>query len=741
MLEDINNKKVPFGSNTAGFGMQSNAVPQGIPPMQGERIDPEKLKQNIQDSYVASRLGQLEDINPIQQLGVAVPVWYGLAQSMDKFAEKCRGSYADTIQYRMGAFGDRVSEGVSNSKFGKSGFANWLKNTYSSTAKSVKNFLNKSAVFRAFDKTPSKPELPIVLGQANGMKGALLFDYPQIADNFMKPLKYAEDLDCYGATADDIKRVKNLLKGVADKGKAGDAARRIILEAEEFRLLSPDKADDVVNAFKSMESGARMAKLKDLKAQAMGFADYSTFEVIKKDIHSHLDDVIAACKKAKSGVYSKIDIHDNSTLNKVWGHLFGRKVEFSEMANKLIGSKGLDNPYHRTKLGKLLPKYANMFLEGATNRVAGGKLVAIMQAWFVAEAIIRTAQADKGDKLRTFTERLTELIGFFIFMPAAIQLMHKLGGMQYAGMTAEAVAKYRQAVKEFNTKVASGLFAGNKSGYKAERKALADQLKGGTKNPIAKLCKKIGRTISVGLEQIRPYTKHAVEGGFKGRMKDFFRNPKYWLKQCAGYPMRVVLAMFMIMPFLNKIGIKVSHAIFGKPKHSVLEDGKEKKPEMTEEQQQELIKMLEEAQKQQQQNAKTFVSNNSPTNLLNQYRPKPVENNSPTNLLNMYKSGNPYQAAITAPAAANNTQPQAPAPSSASQTEPEPVRTYIPSPEPVKIAEEKPAVEPEPLRNYIPSPSPAQISNNNLDTTPADKALRKSEALEKEAMDILSMRS
>lgn len=737
MLEDIKNKKVPFGSSTAGFGMQPNSAPQALPPMQGERIDPEKLKQNIQDSYVASRLGQLEDINPIQQAAVAVPVWYGLAQSMDKFAEKCRGSYADTIQYRMGAFGDRVSEGVSNSKFGKSGFANWLRNTYHSSAQSVKKFLNKSAVFRAFDKTPSKPELPIVLGQANGMKGALLFDYPQIAENFMKPLKYAEDLDCYGASADDIKRVKDLLKGVTATGKAGDAARRAILEAEEFRLLSPDKADDVINAFKSMESGARIARLKDLKAQAIGFADNTTFEVIKKDIHAHLDDIIAACKKAKTGVYSKIDVHDNSTLNKVWGHLFGRKVQFSEMANKLIGSKGLDNPHHRTKLGKLLPKYANLFLEGATNRVAGGKLVAIMQAWFVAEAIIRTAQADKGDKLRTFTERLTELIGFFIFMPAAIQLMHKLGGMQYAGMTPEAVAKYRQAVKEFNAKVASGLFAGNKSAYKAERKVLAEQLKGGTKNPIAKLCKKVGRIISVGLEQVRPYTKHAVEGGFKGRIKDFFRNPKYWLKQCAGYPMRIVLAMFMIMPFLNKIGIKVSHAIFGKPKHSVLDDGKEKKPEMTEQQQQELLKMLQEAQKQQQQTNQPFVSNNSPTNLLNQYKPQPVVNNSPTNLLNMYKNGNPYQNSMTTAAPVNPSQQAAP--QAASVSEPEPVRTYIPSPEPVKITEEKPAEEP--LRNYVPSPAPAQISNANQDTTPADKALRKSEALEREALEMLSMRS
>ena len=147
MLENIKNNKIPFGTAGAGFGMQPESPAQNLPPMQGEKIDPEKLKQNIQDSYVASRLGQLEDINPIQQLGVAIPVWYGLAQSMDKFAQKCRGaSYTDSIQYKMGAFGDRVSEGISNSSFGKSGFANWLKNSYNSAASSINKFFNKSDV-------------------------------------------------------------------------------------------------------------------------------------------------------------------------------------------------------------------------------------------------------------------------------------------------------------------------------------------------------------------------------------------------------------------------------------------------------------------------------------------------------------------------------------------------------------------------------------------------------------------
>ena len=95
----------------------------------------------------------------------------------------------------------------------------------------------------------------------------------------------------------------------------------------------------------------------------------------------------------------------------------------------------------------------------------------------------------------------------------------------------------------------------------------------------------------------------------------------------------------------------------------------------------------------------------------------------------MYKAGTPYQTPLSTQT--NSKQPgeiQAPG---------EPVRTYIPSPEPVKIVDNNA----EPPRNYVPSSAPAQIMPENQDTTAADKALKRSEALEREALEMLSMRS
>lgn len=89
------------------------------------------------------------------------------------------------------------------------------------------------------------------------------------------------------------------------------------------------------------------------------------------------------------------------TNHSAWGRfktwLIGREVYASETANKIAGSlgnvnlaenkeldnvlkkTGLDKKIPKSILGKFLAKYNNLVLEGATNRVAGGKFVALMQ--------------------------------------------------------------------------------------------------------------------------------------------------------------------------------------------------------------------------------------------------------------------------------------------------------------------------------------------------------------------------
>lgn len=733
--------------------------------MQG--VDPQKVKQRIDENYTVNRLAQMEQNDMLKQYALAVPIWYGLSQSMDYFAKACKGEYKDTIQYRMGSFGDELVNTVNNTKLGQSSFAKGVNSGFTKFGKWFRNnVIEKSAILRSFDKTPTVPYHAMVRGQADGMVGALMFDYPQVAENFMKPLQKAENLDCYGASKGFIRNVKQeLAKATSPKMRAE------ILELAEFELLSPAKSASDISAFKALDQAKRIEALKDIKARAFGYNDAKHMDAILKDIHNHTDDVINACRKANKNVFSKIWIDDSSWWGKFKGHLFGRKVYASEFANKLTGSLGSKNTNHKTWLGKMLPKVSNIFLEGSTNRVAGGKLIAIMQAYFLAECLIKTAQAEgASEKVRTFTERFTELVGFFIATPIAINLMHRFGGIQYAGMTEEFAQKalnglkrknfksdaefnaakklitdfqsackagkkpheaYRQVLKSFNESALGATI--NQAEHAGGKKALRHLLKGETKNPFTRLVKKAARVVTVGLEQIAPLHKKGIDlkqGGIKkvgAVMKDFFKHPKYWFKQGAGYPVRFLLIMMSVMPFINGLGVKACHAIFGKPKKSVLDKEEETQtPQNLPPQMQNAVSNINRPPL-----PVTPVGKPGESNLLNQYRnPQSQQAQqiyaaqqqamqqtqqvpSQSNLINQYKNN---------PQPIQHPQPQGPA------------RTYIPSPEGVKIVNNST----EPARAYVPSPYGVKV-NAQEDPSAANQALQRAEAAEKKAMEILKM--
>ena len=224
------------------------------------------------------------------------------------------------------------------------------------------------------------------------------------------------------------------------------------------------------------------------------------------------------------------------------------------------------------------------------------------------------------------------------------------------------------------------------------------ELNAGVKNPITKLFKKVGRIVSVGLEQIRPYDKKdiadiAADGtktyrkGVWSKIKDLFRHPKFGMKQMAGYPMRIALGMFILLPFFNKLAVKGSHLLFGKPKKLLLDEGKE--PEKAPaEINPNAVQLPPQLQQQ------TMTSQQGSTNLLDKYKaqhPNQIRTNGDTN-------------------------------------------TYIPSPEPFRPAGQVN----EPVRNYIPSPMGAQLVNNE-DLSAADAAMKRAEAAEQLALQTLKM--
>lgn len=689
------------------------------PQVAMQAVNPELLKENVQDSYVANRIGETAE-DPKGMLYTAaltVPTWFAISKGMDYYSNKSRGDFNDTVHHTVGQLGDDVTNYVKNSSFGKSSFANSINNGFKNFKGFLKkNFVDRFRITRAMAYTPSKPELPMVIGQADGMVGMQLFDYPQHGEQFVKPLKYVEDLDCYGASKADIKKWKDLLNKASTPQARAEIMQRAELETilQNSRLKrTPAQIAKEISDFKALGEEAKILKLKDMKAFEWGYKDFAEMEAVQKDIHKRMPRVLEACHDANRKMFTRIWGTNHSKWGRIKTWLFGREVYASETANKLAGSlgnvnlaenkeldsvlkkTGLDKKVPKSMLGKFLAKYNNLVLEGATNRVAGGKFVALMQAAYLADVLYKTAKADgAGEKVKTFAERFTEMIAFFVAMPFAIQLMHKVGGLQYAGMTKQQVEAYRQHLKIHNDKAMAAGFK-DKAAWKASKDALKTELNAGVKNPITKLFKRIGRVVSVGLEQIRPYdTKAVTRNGVWEKIKDLFRHPKFGMKQMAGYPMRIILGMFMILPFLSKIAVKGSHLLFGKPKNSLLDEGKEpeKTQQMPQQQQPQLPPQLQQVQTPSQQTTTQTTTTTS----------QQTGQSSPSNLLNKYKNKTTTTTTTT------------------------------------QTSENKPAAAQEPVRTYIPSPVGVQIKQAE-DLTAADEAMRRADLAEQQALQTLKM--
>ena len=692
-----------------------------------QAANPELLKQNIQDSYVANRVSETTD-DPKGMLytaAIGVPAWFGITQGMDYVNKKCRGNYEDTVLYKVGNFGDKVSNYVTDSKLAKSSFGQSVSGGFGK----FKNFLrtkviDKSRILRAFFDTPSRPELGMVLDQYMGMSGFLMQDYPQHGEKFMSLLKHVEDLDCYGATSDEIKKFKDLI----ERAVTPEAKREILQNAEVETILkksrknlTPAQINSEFNAFKALDDNAKLAKLKDMKAYELGYKDFQTYEKIMKEHHKYLPEILEATNKANKKMQARIWGSNSSKLGKLQKTVFGREIYATENANKFAASLGnynpnenpdldkvvkqlgLDKKLPKTAFGKGFLKYVGMITEGATNRVAGGKLVAIMQAGYLADVIYKSAKAEGGfsEKTKSFAERFTEMVSFFVCMPFALKLMHRIGGLQYAGMDKIGVEAYRQALNAHNQKAMAGGFA-DKKAWKDSVKNLKEMRNAGVKNPITKLFKRVGRIVTVGLEQIRPYDNKAiVREGVWGKIKDLFRHPKFGIKQMAGYPMRAVLGMIVLLPMFNKIAVKGSHLIFGKPKHSVLDEGKEEEKAKDAKSQPLPPQQLQQSNQLKQTPQTQTVTQQTTQNTTN----------TQSNLLDKYKNGQNNTTKTTTTTTTTTT---------------------------TNVDKKDDKKQTEPVRTYIPSPVGVQVQSNE-DLSAADAALRRAEGAEKLALQTLKM--
>lgn len=695
------NKQIPYGMQT----VNTNGVPMSGPG--GEAI-----KKSVDNSYLSNRVKQSEE-NSALLPAATLATWYGLSRGMDVFNKRCNTDYEKTPFGKIGKFGDWLTDKVKGSKLAKSSFGQWVGKAYKSTGKFINDkIVANSAMLRAIKNTPSEPTNKMVVSQYKGLLGFLSMDTEQIFSSFIKPAKTPFELEQYGA---DKKFIKDLKKAM----KAPGVNSYAVLKEAEMKLLGIPQAD--INKYiqnGKVLSPARVDILiKNAKISKLGFTP-AEYKAISKDFLGNSDKVLKALEKASknNGNMFISRMRSGGPLGAIKNHFFGRKVGITELYNKYLVTLGAKNPKHTSKLGRGLAKAFGLFMEGTTNRFAGGKLAVLMQAVIFGDMLVNTFKAPKGDKFKTFTERFTNDFAYFLCAPFGIQILHKLGGLQYAGMSKSDLANYRAELKQFNHKVATGQLT-KKGDYINELERIKGMLRGGRKNVFSKFFGRLAEIATVGLETTRGYHKKAIKPGILGKLKDFFVNPKYYMKNAAGYPMRILLVMGLIMPPLATAATKVAHAIFGRPQHSVLDD--EEDPQAEEQKKMEELLAQLEAEKQRQQ-AQQPIVHTSPTNLINQYLDRQTQ-----------QALNPQM---------QQPIPQAPQPvqqPAVSPQQPQPAVQQPPVQQPVsqtsQTAQEQ---QKEPVRTYI--PSPAGVVIQSVDTSKVDAALANADAAERMAREVLA---
>ena len=651
----------PFGMNTASAAINMTN-PNAAEPAMGAQIDTQTVVDAASDNFIGNRIKEYGEVDPVKQLGLSIPVMLAINAGMDKYMKLYDGPYEKSLAGKIGNFGDKVSEIL----FEKNPVGRFISDFTKNKAKPIakKYIYDKSAILRAFKETPSKPELALAVQQMDMFKDFALKEYVNGVENFLKPLKSVKDFDSIGADKQTIERIEaRIAAAPQDKAK--------IFFEEQYKLLKPTATAEELEAFAANPKKAEV--IKNLKLNVLKLANEAEFEAIKAEPHKYIPKILDNLEKTDPKLFARIWTSDKDIFSKIGNFLYGRNVPFERIKNAL---RTVTVSPHKSAIGRGLNRAVTYITEGATGRMFNGKLSTIMQAYFVAEALLMAAKQDKmSDKARSFAERIVELIGFLAFMPVTMKLMHHIGGLKNTGLTPDQVKKLEDAIVEFNKK-AQKLYAGDKAAYKAAFEAEIKPLqRPKTRNPFTWAARKIGDFVTTGLKTtIRPYSRFeqkevdlCVTELFKNpvkylqniphRLKDVACNPKYWFKRFAGWPIRFLLPLMVILPFFNKIAVKATHAIVGKPKYSLLDE--EKYTEMQEK---------EAAQQTAQQQAQQQAQVSTP------FDPNSLES---TNLIRQAANGQHPQnqwTQTTTTAATATTE------NNKDNKELEPKRTYIPSP-------------------------------------------------------------
>ncbi|MCQ2790016.1 MAG: hypothetical protein MJ229_06545 [bacterium] len=535
------------------------------------QIDTEKVKENIKNSdNIVTVAAQNEEKG--KTAAITAGVWFALSKAMDKFNKHCATSTVDGKSTSLLQKIQEKSQDLGN-KFDSSKVGKSSENVFGKFTKFMnEKVVSKSKILNSIFHNPNKP--------VNSM-------------------------------------AKSMINGTV-----------------------AETAQDAIEAFErfvTVDGKVSVDKLKNLGI------DEALFNEIKATPYAHVDDIIKAAESlAKStkdkpiqvAKFMKVPFTNMEFFPKAQEKILGRNVYPSELVNKLkvLSGKPINAATQTLNAaGKGLPKAFLRSMEGLTNGTAGGKIAILLQAYSIADSVMRAIKAPKGEKLSTFTEGLTYDLASYLSIPLAMNIMYHAAGAKYIGMTPEKVQEYKNGIAELNAKVKAASI--DKQTYRAEVKKLKGILNDGLKAPkeasflkktgnffaniVRKPVKAAGKILSTGLDKVETTN---IFGKLSNKFKGF-----------GGGAMRFCLCLFVIVPPIAKGMTKISHLIFGRPTKSIIDDETEEtnKTEETKEVSKPAQQLIFEAPK-----AAQAVSS---TNVV---EAKPVQTTQQTqsqNLLEIYK--------------------------------------------------------------------------------------------------------
>ena len=485
-----------------------------------------------------------ETIKPYDMFNMVVP-WFehpllmlgtfaGLSWGVDKFAQSCGGEYEKSLLGRAAHFGDSIE----NSKFIKSKPSQKVLGFLKSGGNRIKHFFRNSDVLNAIIKTPSLPEWMMPKDEMLKQSQRVVHEFSNIANT----LKLGDDA-CAKITEIGLDKTDEaFLKKFFNTNNIKGISEEKLVNATLLNRLgkSSDEISSILNSSATAET-----KKEILKAMGLSVDDI-------KNLRGEIsDEIIEKVLKATGKVKNKVRIGAGEYKWLGPFQPFKRFISCSEIYNKLYSM----GDGAKTKTGRLLSKFLQKCYRGFT--FGGGKLgVLCFVAPHLVETMKNVKKADPDQKVGTTVNGLVSSMSWVFTFPLALELMHRVGGMQYAGMGEEKVRELRNKLSEFNAKVTDKTnpdFFKDKAAYDKAREILEKDLKSLKKvdgqSLFTKICRKIGSFLTIDLERIKSFRNGNVAGNSLRRLPSIARN-------ALGVPMRFavwgVLCMGVIEPLISK---------------------------------------------------------------------------------------------------------------------------------------------------------------------------------------------